>query len=265
MTAIGKRALVTGASAGIGRAFAQRLATDGYDLILVARRREKLEALAEELQQSAGVNAEVIVADLTKPEDLLRVEDAARDVSLLINNAGFGAYQPFVVIEPDVAEDLVRVHVLATVRLSRAALPNMVARGSGGIINVASLLAFSGSLPPDRLPYRAIYAGGKAFVVTFTQALAGELADTGVMVSVCCPGVIATEFHDVQGIDMTHLARMQPEEVVHASLAALQRGEVVCIPALDSPEALEQLSEIQRTLIFSANASVAAARYRESS
>ena len=168
------RAFVTGASSGIGAAFAERLARDRYNLVIIARRRERLEALAQRLQQSQHVSVEVLAADLTQPDQLRAVEkrvaeDAA--LELLVNNAGFGGYMPFVTLDPNRAEELIRLQVLAVTRLTRAALPGMVARGHGTIVNVSSRLAFSAPLPSPPLPKRAVYAATKAFINTFTQIL----------------------------------------------------------------------------------------------
>ncbi|SDR63669.1 hypothetical protein SAMN05519103_08894 [Rhizobiales bacterium GAS113] len=185
------RALVTGASAGIGMAFAEQLARAGHDLILVARRRDWLEALAERLRRDTGVHAEVVGADLTDAGTLAELESRVADdqsLALLVNNAGFGGYHPFASIAPKTVDDLIDIHVRAVARLTRAVLPGMVRRGAGGIINIASPLALSGTLPPDPLPHRATYAAAKAFLVTFTQALAGELTGTGVRVQVCFAG-----------------------------------------------------------------------------
>jgi uncharacterized protein len=258
-----KRALITGASAGIGEAFARELAADGWDLILVARRQDRLESLAAELR--GAVNIEVLAADLTDNSGLHAVEERVRDneaLTLVVNNAGFGAYRSFVDIEPDIADELIDIHVRAVVRIARAALPGMVARGSGGILNVASLLAFSGTLPADPLPRRAIYAAAKSFMVTFTQVLAGELAGSGVKVSVCCPGVVATEFHDVQGMDMSHLPRMTARDLARGALKGWERGEVVCVPALGDPALIEAVGDAQRSLLMSARTPDLASRYR---
>jgi uncharacterized protein len=239
------RALITGASAGIGEAFAERLAHQGYDLIITARRRERLDALAERLRKETGVEVDVIAADLADPAGLKAVETrAASDdrLTLLINNAGFGGYRPFAELDPDVAEDLVGVHVTATVRLSRAVLPGMVARRRGAIVNIASLL---GSGP---LPQRVTYGAAKSFMVTFTQLLAGELAGGYVRAMVVCPGVVKTEFHEVQSMDMSHLPRMSAEDIVTATLAGLEAGEIVCIPSLEDRGLIEKLGEAERSL-----------------
>jgi short-subunit dehydrogenase len=250
------RALVTGASAGIGEAFAERLARDGYDLILAARRRDRLEAIAERLAKETGAGIEVFSLDLSEASDLAKLEERAVSddrLTHLINNAGFGAYRPFVELDPGVAEDLIDVHVTATVRLTRAVLPGLIARGRGAIVNVASLLAFSGTLPADPLPQRAVYAAAKSFMVTFTQTLAGELTGTGVRAMVCCPGVVKTEFHEVQGMDLSHVPRMSSEDIVTATLAGLELGEVVCVPALEDASLVDKIGESKRALLGSAS------------
>jgi uncharacterized protein len=255
------KALVTGASSGIGAAFAERLASDGYDLIVVARRQDRLASLAERLA-ATGAAVEALPADLTAEDGLRRVEArAAGDdrLVLLVNNAGFGGYGFFAEVEPSVIDQLIDVHVRAVARFSRAALPGMLARGAGAIVNVASLLAFSATLPPDPLPHRATYAGAKAFVVTFTQALAGELAGTPVRAMALCPGVVATEFH---GGRPMRLPEMRPEDVVAAALAGLAGGEVVCVRGLETTELLDQLRDDQRAIFRAVSQADLARRYR---
>jgi short-subunit dehydrogenase len=261
-------ALVTGASAGIGAAFATRLARDGYDLVLAARRRDRLEQLAGRLGAEHGARAEVLVADLTIPEGIDTVErrlaSARPAVALLVNNAGFGGYARFAELEVPVAEALIDVHVRAITRLTRAALPPMILAGAGGVINVASLLALSGTVPPGQLPMRAVYGGAKAYILAFTQLVAGELgAGSGVRVQVCLPGLVKTEFHDLQGMDSSRLPpRMSPDDVVSASLAGLARGEVVCVPGLDDPSLLDKLGEAQRAVMAAGNRPALSQRYR---
>ena len=174
-----RTALITGASAGLGAAFAKRLAEDGYELILVARRLERLEALAGDLREWFEVPVEALRADLADANGLRAVEERiAGDgtLELLINNAGFPAYMPFVELPPEKAEELIRLQVLAVTRLTRAALPGMIARGRGGIVNVSSMTANSASLPPEPLPNRVTYAATKAYVNAFTELLSHELA-----------------------------------------------------------------------------------------
>jgi len=259
-------ALVTGASAGIGLSFAERLASDGHDLIIVARRRERLEAVAQRLSKEHGANVNVLPADLGTSAGIEAVAGLAVEAPLdvIINNAGFGAYRRFVELDPAVADELLSVHVRAVMQVTRAALPGMLARGRGGIVNVASLLSLSGTVASGEiLPFRAVYAGAKAFLLAFTQLLAGELASTPVRVQVCLPGLVKTEFHDVQGFDTSQLPpRMLPEDVVQASLKALAEGEVVCIPALEDPAAFQKIGDAQRAVLGVARNPVAAARYR---
>jgi uncharacterized protein len=256
---------VTGASSGVGEAFACRLAADGWDLAITARRGDRLGALAERLTGKHHVSVQVHVADLADPGDVAELERAvaAAEPDLLVNNAGFAGYREFCGVDPQVVVDLVSVHVLAVSRLARAAIPAMIARGSGAIINVASLLAFSGTLPPQPLPCRAVYVGAKAFQVAFTQALAGELAGTGVQVQACCPGLIDTEFHAVAGMDLAGISFpvLRPDEVACAALAGLRLGEVVCVPGLPDPSMIDTVSEAQRALLMTAVSSGLADRY----
>jgi short-subunit dehydrogenase len=248
-------ALVTGASAGIGAVYARRLAEQGQDVVLVARRRERIEELAAELVAEHDVTAEVLVADLADPAQLARVEQRAEgeDVTMLVNCAGINGYSPFGDIAPDIAAKVIAVNVTALALLSRAALPGMLRRGEGTIVNVGSILAFAASLPPDPLPERTVYAATKGFVVTFTRTLAAEVARSPLRIQALCPGYTKTEFHmttgadPVQGTapdDQPELA-MLPEDVVQASLVGLQRGEVVCVPGLEDPAALDALVDAE--------------------
>lgn len=260
-------ALITGASSGIGTAFAERLAHDGYDVIMVARRRERLETLAQRLEKEYRVNAEVLVADLSKPAQLRTVEKRIAEVTtleLLINNAGFGGYMPFVELDPDTAEELINLKVLAVTRLTRAALPGMVARGHGSIINVSSRLAFSAPLGSSQLPKRATYAGANAYINTFSQLLQSELEGTGVQVQALCPGLVETEFHSHVGSDSSRFPAaivMKPEVLVSASLAGLKLGEAICIPALEDLHLLEQIHESEKKFFESSRTGTVAKRY----
>jgi short-subunit dehydrogenase len=257
-------ALVTGASSGIGAALAERLATDGRDVLIVARRRERLEALAARLRAETGAAVEVLVADLTDPEQLLLVEERiAREeqLDLLVNNAGFAGYGPFAEIEPGVADRLAAIHVVAPVRLTRAALPAMIARGRGAVVNVASLLALSG---PLSLPMagRATYAGAKSFLLTFTQLLAQELEGSGVQSMVCLPGMVESEFHGISGGRFAGAALLTAEDVAQAIVAGLELGETVCAPTLEDASLFERLRELQQEALTAARSTQLAARYR---
>jgi uncharacterized protein len=264
------RALVTGASSGIGLAFVERLAAESYGLVLVARRRERLDLLAKRLREERHVDVEVAPADLTRADELGAVERRISEgpaLDLLVNNAGFGGYRAFAEIEPDVAEQLIRLHVLAVTRLTRAALPGMIARRRGAVVNVSSLLAFSASLQGPFLPRRAVYAGAKAYINAFTEILANELAGTGVRAQVLCPGVVRTEFHEIQGIDPKRFPEeivSKPDDVVEASLAGLRSGEVVCIPGLDDLSLVTEVREAQGRLFERSRTGTIASRYRSS-
>ncbi|MBW3658366.1 MAG: SDR family oxidoreductase [Actinobacteria bacterium] len=226
------RALVTGASAGIGEEFARQLASRGTSLVLVARRRERLQELADELA-GPDRSMEVLAADLTDADDLRRVErrltDTDAPVDLLVNNAGFGMYGEFTALDGDRQLDMVTLHVNAPTRLAHAIAPRLRAEGGGGIINVASTAAFQ----PD--PYGAVYGATKAYVLTLSEALHEELRGAGVRVTALCPGFTTTEFQDVASVDQGALpspAVLTAEPVVRAGLDAFTRGQAVCLPGV---------------------------------
>ncbi|MTE22255.1 SDR family NAD(P)-dependent oxidoreductase [Streptomyces sp. TRM43335] len=260
-------AVVTGASSGIGAEYARRLAGHGWRLLLVARRAGRLEDLAARLRAEAGADVETLTADLGHEGDLARVADriVRREVDLLVNNAGINGYGPFAEVDPGLLARVVTVNTLAPTVLTRAAVPGMLERGRGAVVNVASMLAFAGSLPPGRLPHRAVYGGSKGYVVTFSRTLAAELADAPVTVQVLCPGLTATEFHLTPGDESVageeervhREGGMPPGDVVTASLAALRSGEVVCVPGLVEADAVERLRTAELALRTGAGASVA--------
>lgn len=222
-------ALITGASAGIGEAFARALAARGYDLILVARSEDRLRALAERLSREHGARADVLAADLSLPDGLARVEERARSVDLLVNNAGFGVGKGFLEADPAAHDAMIQVHVTATVRLARAALPAMVGRRRGAVVNVSSVAGFlprAGSVT---------YGASKSYLTFFTQALAADLKGSGVKVQALCPGLTHTEFHQRARIATGRkpgFLWMSADAVVADSLRCLERGRVLCIPGL---------------------------------
>ncbi|WP_329131172.1 SDR family NAD(P)-dependent oxidoreductase [Streptomyces sp. NBC_00670] len=235
-------ALVTGASSGIGAAYAARLAADGWDTVLVARRADRLDDLAARLRAETGTAAGPLVADLARPDDLARVADrvARGDIGFLLNNAGINGYGPFAELEPALMAKVLHVNVLAVTALTRAAVPAMLERGRGTVVNVSSQLAFAGALPPHPLPERAVYGGSKGYVVTFTRTLAAELAKTPLRIQVLCPGLTATEFHLSRGEapvpgreqGVHEEGGMPVGQVIDASLRDLEKGTVVCVPGL---------------------------------
>ena len=243
-----RRAVVTGASTGIGAAFAQRLAHEQFDVVLVARTRDRLERLATQLQSSHKIAVEVLCADLTRAADLRTVEQkVATDdrLALLINAAGVVTVGCFEQLDVDAEEAEIRLNVLATVRLTRAALPGMISRGHGGIINVSSIAAFV----PGR--YTATYCATKAFLRSFTEALHEELRGTGVRVQALCPGFTRTELAERSGVDVSKIpsfAWTPPEAVVEAALAGLRRGAVVCVPGVSNRMLTLLLSALPRRL-----------------
>lgn len=226
-----------------------------------------LRSLAAKLQATHGANIDILVADLTKGTDLRPVEQRAAEddaLQMLVNNAGFGAYVPFVQLDPDRAEEQIKLQIVAPTRLTRAALPGMIARKNGAIINVSSLLTFSGSLPSPPLPARATYAATKAFLTTFTELLHSELAGTGVRVQALCPATVRTEFHRVQGIDLDRMPvmPMSAEDVVQASLAGLKVGEVICVPGVEDSKVIVDYQQARTRVAQSGMPNTLASRYR---
>jgi uncharacterized protein len=235
-------ALITGASSGIGKAFAQRLAADGYNLILVARRGERLDELAANL--SAG-SVQNIVADLSTDEGIEAVAArcAAEPLTMLVNNAGVAHYMPLADLPVEKARELTHVKTMAPLLLTRNALPGMLERSNGTIVNVAGMLAFSGAAPPaPSAGQRAAYVGSLAGTLAFTQTLSAELAGSGVTAHVVCPGIVATEFHTVQGMDLSGLPRMSAADVVTGTLAGIGLGEVVIAPGVEDSTLLHAAS-----------------------
>jgi uncharacterized protein len=223
-------ALITGASSGIGKTFAGFLAKRGYDLILVARRRELLQSIADELSSAHSVKAEVLTADLSSEEETIRVAqriEADDALSMLVNSAGYGIWGDFSTSDIEAQLDNVRVHDLATMRLIRAALPGMIDRRRGAVINVASTSGFT----PQ--PSACIYSGSKAFLILFTESLHLELLGSGVRFQVLCPGFTHTDFHAAAGMKTSGIPSWMwtdTDLVVEESLRALERDKVVVVP-----------------------------------
>jgi uncharacterized protein len=256
-------ALVTGASSGIGRAFVERLAADGHDVIVVGRRGARLDELAKSFPD---VSVEVVVADLSTADGIDAVAGLAADrpLTMLVNNAGVAHYMPMADLPAAKARELVNVKVLAPTMLTRAALGGILARGTGTIVNIAGMIAFSGPAPaaPPQAQ-RAVYAGTLAHVVTLSQTLHAELDGTGVGVHVVCPGIVATEFHEVQGLDLSAIPRMSADDVVTAALAGIALGEVVIAPGVHDPALLRAVLDAELAA-FQGQSPLLASRYSAS-
>ena len=228
------RALITGASSGFGAEFARQLAAQGYDLLLIARREERMRQLADELSAKHGITTEVIKADLTDDGDIAHIVDqiaSMQDLTLLVNNAGFNKYGPYDTQPLEVSLSILKLHVETMMKLTYAALPGMKERQQGAIINVSS---FSGLFP---WPNSATYSATKAYLVFFSEALAYELADHNVQVQALCPGFSETEIIDVVGttrkqMGLPDLLWIPVKQVVSDSIKGLEKKKTLVVPSL---------------------------------
>lgn len=226
----GSRALVTGASSGIGEVFARELASRGADLVVAARSRDKLESLASELRARDRVSVHTEAVDLAEPGAGLalasRLGERGFEVDVLVNNAGFGLYGPAHESDPHRIAQAVQLNVGAVTELTCMLLPGMIARDRGAIVNVASTAAF------QPVPYMAVYGATKAYVLSFTEALWAETRSTGVRVMALCPGATDTAFFDTASENASMGRRMPPEQVVASALSALGRRRSTVVPGL---------------------------------
>jgi short-subunit dehydrogenase len=255
-------ALVTGASSGIGAIYAERLAARGFDLLLVARDEDRLQTAANKLRAEHGIKVEVLKADLTQRDDVLKVEQRLRSdssISLLLNNAGVAADGLLANSDMDQMEKLIQLNVTTVTRLASAAAASFAKAGRGSIINIASVVA----LFPER--FNATYSASKAYVLSLTQSLNAELEGTGVKVQAVLPGVTRTEIWERSGIDATQIPAdmvMEAGEMVDAALSGLDQGELITIPSL--PNASDWDNFVKARLVMAPNLSksTAAARYK---
>jgi short-subunit dehydrogenase len=243
-------ALITGASAGLGREYARLFAKDGHDLVLVARRRERLDELARELAAAQGTTCMVIAADLAAPSAGQQVADqvqsAGRSIDFLVNNAGFGRRGPFAQSDVRLQLEMIDVNMRALVDLTHRFLPGMLERKQGRILNIASIAGF---VPG---PFMATYYASKAFVVSFTEALASELHGTGVTATASCPGPTATEFADVAGSGKSNLFRRPVADaasVARHGYRAMLAGTVVAIPGLKNKLSVQSVRIAPRAVV----------------
>ena len=256
-------AWITGASTGIGATYADRLAKRGYDLVLVARNRQRLEDVAAKLREESGVSVETLVADLSSSADLALVSDRLRNdpsATMLVNNAGSSVGSAFVGGDIEAIDAMIRLNVLAVTHLAAAVLPQFVAKGSGTLINIASVLA----LAPELLS--GSYSGTKAYVLNLTQSLQNEVGPLGVRVQAVLPGATRTEIWERSGTDVSSLPAewvMEVDELVDAALAGLDLGELVTIPSLPNVGDWETYLAARQALGPNLSRDHAADRYRQ--
>jgi short-subunit dehydrogenase len=262
MTTQGKgTALITGASSGMGAVYADRLARRGYDLIIVARNRGKLDQLATRLTNETKRSVEVLPADLNDKGDLARVEATLKNdasITLLVNNAGIGTFAPLLNSDVNKMEEMISLNVSALTRLTYAAVPGFVARGTGTIINISSSVAIS----PETL--NGVYGGSKAYVLAFSHSLQHELAPKGIRVQAVLPGATATDFWDAGGLPVHNLPSelvMTTENLVDAALSGLDQGELVTIPALPDKAEWDRFEAARRDMSTRLSRTNPAARY----
>ncbi|HEX7816816.1 SDR family oxidoreductase [Dyella sp.] len=255
-------AVITGASTGIGASYADRLAARGYDLILVARRGDVLKQVADGLSQRHGINARSIAADLTSAQDVARLEQLLREdssITLLVNNAGTATLYPLVQADADALQREIALNITAPTRLTKAALPGLISRGKGGVINIASVT--SQMIQPGN----SVYGGTKAYLLHFSQVLAQEVAGTGVQVQVVLPGATRTEIWGKASAtkleDLPPEIVMETDDMVDASLAGYDQGELVTIPSMPDIADWQRLVDARTALGPNLSRSKPAARY----
>lgn len=256
-----KVAVITGASAGIGAVYADRLASRGYDLVLIARRADRLDALCAQLSKAYGIKAEGIPADLSQDADLTRIEALLSDrddVHVLVNNAGIARLGKISQRTLDDALSQIALNITALTRLTQAVVPPFIRRNEGVIINIASVLAI------HALPISAVYSGTKAFVLQYTKGLQQELAETGVKVQLVLPASTATELWDLSGVPLAALnkkALMTTEHMVDAALAGLDQGEAVTWPSVADATLWTKFESARAELFASTQVGSPAPRY----
>jgi short-subunit dehydrogenase len=254
-------ALITGASSGIGAVYADRLARRGYDMILVARNRDRLSALAHRITTETRRSVEIVDADLGDRAALAAVEAKLKQdasITLLVNNAGVGTHTPLLDSDADAMTRMIDLNVTALTRLTYAAVPGFVARGKGAVINISSIAAIS----PETL--NGVYGGSKAFVLAFSQSLHHELADKGVQVQAVLPGATATDFWQTGGLPLEHLPKdivMSATDMVDAALTGFDRRELVTIPSLHDGDAWEAYDAARRAMSPQLSTNTPAPRY----
>jgi short-subunit dehydrogenase len=261
MSGLKGTAVVTGATGGVGAPYAAGLAERGYDLILVGRQQKTLDAVVNAVRQKADFKVDTIVANLANPKHLARVEAQISNdpaITALINNAGVASFSPFAQQSSAAVDETTAVNITALARLTHAVLPAFLARGAGTIVNIASVLAF------HPWPEFSIYSASKAFVVSFSQALQGEVAGSGVLVQVVTPPAIDTDFWNKAGLPVSNLpvgAVMKPQHLVEAALKGLDRRESWVFPSLYEQALWENHQKTRQALVGGLMNGALAARY----
>lgn len=253
---------MTGASAGLGRVYADRLAREGYDLILVARRADRLQKLGEDLVQSYGIHADVFVADLAASDDLEKLVARISDdqsITFLVNNAGTSTLGSVMNSKASDELSMIQVNVVALTRLTVAALQRFRAQNHGTIVNIGSILGF------HSLPISSIYSGTKGYVLNFTRAIQEELAGTGVVVQLVAPAATATEIWDIAGVPLSNLdpsTVMAAEDCVDAAMAGLKLGENVTLNSVENEKLFAEYDAAGIKLLKASQTSRPASRYK---
>lgn len=240
-------AVVTGASAGIGAVYADRLAKRGYDLILVARNEERLKSVAARIESGSGRKVRVLPADLSDKAGMAKVEALLKDdasITLLVNNAGIGSVASVLQADVDTVTDMIALNITALTRLTYAAAPAFASRGSGTIVNIASVVGIAAEM------LNGVYSASKAYVISFGHSLQKDLAGKGVRIQTVLPGATATEFWDIAGYaaQKTSASTMSAEDAVDAALSGLDAGELVTIPGLHDADAWTRWEADRRDL-----------------
>jgi short-subunit dehydrogenase len=255
-------AVITGASSGIGAIYADRLARRGFDLILVARNRQRLDALTKRLSRETGRAVDVVTADLNDKTDLARIEALLKTdarITLLVNNAGVGATGPLIASDIAKMDEMIALNVSALTRLTYAVVPGFIARGAGTLINIASIAGIA----PEIL--NGVYGGSKAFVLALSLSLHHELKDKNIRIQAVLPGATATEFWGIAGTPVEHLPTqivMKADDMVDAALAGLDQGELVTIPSLPNVDDWRAYETARQKLMPNLSLSVPAVRYQ---
>ncbi|RBP51082.1 SDR family NAD(P)-dependent oxidoreductase [Arenicella xantha] len=253
-------AIITGASSGIGAIYADRLAAQGHPLLIVARRKDRLQQLATQLKKRYTVNVETLSLDLANPSDLLTLETKLKSdpVDILVNNAGSGGLGPLSSTTADKTEALVRLNIIAVTRLSQAALDGFRDRGKGTLINLGSIIAFWPSAAA------AVYSGTKSYVVNFTRSIAMEFEGTDIRIQVVMPGPVRTEFFSSQGMSDSVFPDdyyITADELVDAALSGLEQGEIVTNPTMAEPKVWEDMENTRTTYFAAVSSGKVAPRY----